>query len=246
MAANKPDVRIFPDLQALSEAAALVFIECCAQAITARGQALVALSGGGTPQRLYELLARSPYMEQVDWARLHVFWGDERCVPPEDIQSNYHQAREALLSRVLIPEKNIHRVQGELEPEEAAQAYAVTLRKYASAPLMWPQFDLVLLGMGDDGHTASLFPDSPVEMATPAEAVTGNYQGRPAQRVTLTPQVLNSARCVMFLVAGESKSATLADVLYGDYEPARLPAQRVRPPDGQLIWMVDQAAASRL
>jgi 6-phosphogluconolactonase len=246
MAALKPYLRIFPDLQTLSEAAALLFIESCEQAISARGRALVALSGGTTPARLYDLLARSPYAEQVDWLRLDIFWGDERCVPPEDLQSNYRQARDAFLSRVPIPSQNVHRVQSEMEPPEAAAAYALTLRLFASPPLDWPRFDLVLLGMGEDGHTASLFPGSPADMPGATAAVTAEYQGRPANRVTLTPQVFNSARRVLFLAAGESKCDTLASVLSGDYRPALLPAQRVHPVNGELIWLVDQAAASKL
>lgn len=246
MAAIKPDVRIFADLQTLSEAAALLLIESCEQAITDRGRALLALSGGSTPSRLYDLLAHSPYTEQVDWLHLHVFWGDERCVPPEDLNSNYRQAKDALLSVVPIPAQNVHRVRSEIEPAEAAAAYALTLKMYATPPLDWPRFDLVLLGMGEDGHTASLFPGSPVDLPGAAAAVTADYQGRPARRVTLTPQVFNSARRVLFLAAGESKCDTLASVLNGDYRPAILPAQRIHPTDGDLIWMVDQAAASRL
>ncbi len=246
MATVKPDIRIFEDLEALSEAAALAVIESCRQAAAERGRAVIALSGGTTPTRLYDLLARTPYTEQIDWLDLQVFWGDERCVPPEDLDSNYRQAQDALLSLVPIPSQNVHRVQSELDPKEAAAAYALTLKRFASPPFEWPRFDVVLLGMGEDGHTASLFPGSPVEMDGATAAVTADYQGRPANRVTLTPQVFNSARRVVFLAAGESKSNTLASVLNGDYRPALLPAQRIQPSDGQLIWMVDQAAASKL
>ncbi len=139
-----------------------------------------------------------------------------------------------------------HRVEGEADPDDAAIAYALTLKAYASPPLDWPRFDFVLLGMGEDGHTASLFPGSHVEMIGSTAAVTGDYQGRPAQRVTITPQVFNAARRVVFLVSGESKSQTLANVLYGSYQPGRWPAQRIRPTDGELIWLVDQLAASQL
>lgn len=246
MAAIKPDVRIFENLEALSETAALLVIESCRQAVTQRGRALIALSGGNTPAPLYDLLARTPYAEQVEWLRVHVFWGDERCVPPEDLNSNYRQATDALLSRVPLPTQNVHRVRSEMAPSEAAAAYALTLKMFASPPLDWPRFDVVLLGMGEDGHTASLFPGSPVDMPGATAAVTADYQGRPARRVTLTPQVFNAARRVLFLASGESKSDTLASVLNGDYRPGLLPAQRIRPSDGQLIWMVDQAAASRL
>lgn len=242
----KPDVRIFGDLASLSEAAAVLFIESSARAIMDRGRFLVALSGGNTPLKLYELLAQSPYREQVAWPNVHVFWGDERCVPPEDLENNYRQAREVLLSHVPIPTENIHRVQSDLEPETTAINYALVLKQFASPPLDWPRFDLALLGMGEDGHTASLFPGSEVNVPVPTLTVTAQYQNRPARRVTLTPIVLNAARRIIFLVSGESKSETLANVLYGEYRPEQLPAQRIRPTDGELIWLVDQSAASKL
>jgi 6-phosphogluconolactonase len=246
MAGMKPDVRIFEDPDALSQAAADLFIESSGQAILDRGRFLITLCGGNTPLKLYELLAQSPYHEQVDWQHVHVFWGDERCVPVEDLQNSYRQAHEAWLGHVPIPSENIHRVQSDLEPDDASIAYALTLKGFASAPHDWPRFDLVLLGMGDDGHTASLFPGSEVNPATPTLAVTEKYQDRPANRVTLSPLVFNAARRVIFLVSGESKSETLANVLYGEYQPELLPAQRIRPTDGEIIWLVDQAAASKL
>lgn len=242
----KPDVRIFDDLLDLSQAAAALFAATCADAMLVRRRALVALSGGNTPARLFELLAAPPFAEKVDWPHIQVFWADERCVPPDDPESNYHQAYEALLSRVMIPAQNVHRVPGETAPRDAALAYALTLKNYASPPLSWPRFDLVLLGMGDDGHTASLFPGSPVDIQTPTAAVTAHYEDRPADRVTLTPILMNTARRVVFLVSGDSKSQTLANVLHGKYDPVALPAQRIRPTDGELIWMVDRAAASKL
>ncbi len=242
----QPDIRIFDDLEALSRATADLFIVSCADAIRSRDRALVALSGGNTPLQLYELLAMPSYVGQIDWGHVHVFWGDERCVPPDDPESNYRQAYDALLSHVPIPEHNIHRIQGEANPQDAALAYALHLRNFASSPLSWPRFDLVLLGMGDDGHTASLFPGSPVDVSAPTAAVTADYEGRPANRVTVTPVLFNVARRIIFLVSGESKSQTLADVLYGDYDPDRLPAQRIRPTDGDLVWLVDRAAASKL
>jgi len=241
-----PDIRITLDLDALSQAAARLFAETSSEAITRRGHFLVALSGGSTPARLYGLLANAPYDKQVDWPRLHVFWGDERCVPPDDSGSNYRQAQDGLLSRVPIPQQNIHRVRGELAPAEAAREYAVTLVEFPSPPLTYPRFDLVLLGMGEDGHTASLFPGSEVDLPSITEPVTAHYQGRPANRVTLTPRILNAARRVAFLVSGESKSATVANVLKGSYRPELLPAQRIRPVDGELIWLLDKAAAGGL
>jgi 6-phosphogluconolactonase len=182
----------------------------------------------------------------LDWAKTFIFWGDERCVPPDDEGSNYRQAMDTLLSHVSIPDENIQRIKGELEPADASRNYAHILKAYASPNLNWPRFDLVLLGMGQDGHTASLFPGSKVETASPTQAVTANYQGRPANRVTLTSLVFNSARKIFFLVTGESKATTLARVINGEHQPEELPAQRIRPTNGKLIWLVDEAAGSKL
>ena len=239
-------LRIFQDKEALSQAAAEIFVQTAIQAIQARGRFLVNLSGGGTPARLYHLLADKPFRGHVDWAVTFVFWGDERCVPPDDKGSNYHQAHEILLRHVPIPKENILRIKGELEPAQASDDYTQVLKNFATPGLDWPRFDLVLLGMGEDGHTASLFPGSPVVADSPTLAVTGDYQGRPAQRVTLTPPVLNSARAIMFLVTGESKAQTLKEVLRGANKPEVFPAQRIQPKDGKLFWLVDEGAASQL
>ncbi len=234
-----PNIQIFKDLAAVSQAAAQLFIDCAHQAIAARGQFLVALSGGGTPTAAYRLLVGA----SIDWTRVHVFWGDERCVPVSDPGNNYAQARDVLLAHVPIPAENIHRVESELEPAAAARAYAATLSRFGSP---WPRFDLILLGMGDDGHTASLFPGSPVDEAEPVIAVTAHYQDRPANRVSLTPRVINDARQAVFLVSGQSKSETLVRVLKAEYHPEVLPAQRIQPNDGILTWLVDEAAGSKL
>lgn len=238
-------IRIFKDMETLSRAAAELFSERAAQAIAERGRFLVALNGGGTPNRLFQLLA-TDYRGKVDWSRVHVFWGDERCVPPGDVGSSYSQAWDAVLSRVPIPESNIHRVKGELEPAEASRDYALTLSGFASPPLEFPRFDLVYLGMGEDGHTASLFPGSPVDVTEPTLPVTAHYQDRPANRVTLTPPVFNQARTAAFMVAGEKKASTLAEVLGDRYNPELLPAQRISPKNGDLLWLVDDEAAGKL
>lgn len=240
------EINIFKNIRDLSLAATNLFIESASQAITQRGRFLVVLSGGDTPTPLYQTLAGIHYRNQINWAKVHAFWGDERCVPPDDPGNCYYQARLALLDHVDIPADNIHRIQSTLEPASAATDYARTLKVYSTPPLDWPRFDLVLLGMGEDGHTASLFPGSPVEIASPTVAVTANYQDRPARRVSLTPPVFNSARQIVFLVSGGSKSETLASVLNGEYHPEQLPAQRIRPTDGEVIWLVDEAAASKL
>jgi len=241
----KPEIHVFNDLEELSRAAADLFIEQVAQAINERNRFLVVFNGGSTPTRLFELLA-TDYHENVDWSKVHAFWGDERCVPPDDAGSSYGQARDILLSHVLIPDSNIHRIKGELGPDEASKDYSLTLREFASPPFEWPRFDLVYLGMGEDGHTASLFPGSPVDVSEPTMPVTAHYQDRPANRVTLAPIVFNSARMIVFMATGEKKANTLAEVMSDRYNPERYPAQRIDPSDGRLIWLVDGAAASKL
>ncbi len=241
----KPELRIFKDLESLSREAAAIFIEQAAMSITERGRFLVALNGGGAPNRLFRLLA-TEYRKKVDWNKVHVFWGDERCVPPEDAGSNYGQAKEALLDHVPILEGNIHRVKGELDPASAAQDYAQILKSFAGGDLEFPRFDLAYLGMGEDGHTASLFPGSMVHATDTVIPVTANYQDRPANRVTLTQAVFNEARMVVFMAAGEKKANTLAKVLSGTYNPELYPAQRIKTKNGILIWLVDEAAAGEL
>jgi 6-phosphogluconolactonase len=243
MAAVEPDVRVFLDPAALSRAAADVFVEAAAGAMAERGRFLVCLSGGSSPGPLYSLLAESPYRDLVSWPSVHVFWCDERCVPAEDLNSNYRLARELLLSRVPAVAQNLHRIRTELDPELAAADYALTLRKFANPPLAWPRFDLVLLGLGTDGHTASLFPGSPVEVTESTWAVSAPANHPGIERVTLTAPVFNSARSAVFLVHGAGKADIVASVLYGDVRPALLPAQRIQPDDGALIWMLDAGAA---
>jgi 6-phosphogluconolactonase len=249
----KPEIRIFKDLEALSHSAAELFIQQAAEAIQERGRFLVALNGGNTPARLFQLLA-TDYREKVDWSKVHIFWGDERCVPSDDPESSYGQARDLLLRHVPISELNVHRIKTDsstrpgrgLDPAEAARDYALTLKRFASAPLDWPRFDLAYLGAGEDGHTASLFPGSAVDVIEPVIPVTAQYQDRPAKRVTLTPLVFNSAYMVVFMATGQRKAVTLAEVLSDRYKPELYPAQRIEPKDGKLIWLVDEDAASKL
>ncbi len=239
------EVRIFNDMEFLSRAAAHLFVEQAAQAIHERHQFLVALNGGNTPMRLFQLLASND-RDKIDWSKTHVFWGDERCVPPDDKESSYGQAREILLNKISIPDSNIHRVNTDLGPDAASKDYASTLSRFSQPPLDWPRFDLVLLGMGEDGHTASLFPGSPIYVTEPTLPVTAQYQDRPANRVTMTPLVFNSAYMIIFMVTGDNKAVTLSRVLSDNYQPEQLPAQRIGPKDGNLIWLVDEGAASKL
>lgn len=234
------NIQKFKDSNELSQSAIKKFIELANQAIIERGRFLVSLSGGSTPMKLYEKLAN----ETLDWSRVHFFWGDERCVPVDDPGNTYGSMRGILFNK--IGTTNIHRVESELEPAQAAQAYAHTLSGFADAPFDFPRFDLVLLGMGDDGHTASLFPGSPVDIETSTIAVTAQYQDRPANRVSLTPKVFNHAREVWFLVTGAGKAETLRNVIKGEKNLELLPAQRIQPTNGTLVWMIDEAAGKFL
>lgn len=243
-------VRVFPDAEAVSRAAAEELVRLAGEAIAARGQFTVALSGGSTPRRLYQLLAAPPYRDQVDWARIQVLWGDERSVPPDDPQSNYHMARQALLEHVPIPADHVHRMEAERpDHDPAARAYQdilsrVFFGKLAAVEL--PAFDLVLLGMGPDGHTASLFPHTDALGETHRWVMVNRVPQLATYRMTLTAPVLNHAREVLFLVAGADKTARLAEVLEGPSDPTRLPSQLIQPSPGKLVWFVDRAAAADL
>lgn len=227
------------------------FTENLVATIAQKGIASFVLSGGGTPLDLYRELGQSPFAQNVPWDKVHFFWGDERLVPPDDPGSNYAAARQALLEPRAIPEQNIHRICGELPPHEAAADYAARLNAWAAehdpgAPHPWPRFDLVLLGLGEDGHTASLFPGSPVEVESPVIPVMADYQGRPAGRVTLTPPVFNDAGHIVFLVSGGNKADAVHDTFYTN-DPVRFPAQRIRfVDDMDPMWFLDKGAARRL
>lgn len=238
-------IMIHDTIDEFNQSAAAQFAEIVNQAIKARGLAFVALSGGGTPLGVYRLLAAEPYRSSVDWTAVQFYWGDERCVPPQDPESNYAQAAAALFAKLPVPAANIHRIQGELGGAAAAAAYIEVLCRNGQVGLSWPVLDVALMGMGEDGHTASLFPGKfiPAAYGPAAICATADYQGRPAERVSLTPPVFNTARNVMFLVTGEKKAPVLAKVLAGD---EKFPAALIRPAEGNLIWHVDRAAAGEL
>lgn len=246
------EVEMFRSTGALMQAAAEEFVRCALEATRASGRFVVALAGGSTPTRLYALLATDAYARRIDWARVHVFWGDERCVPPADPASNYRMARENLLDRVPVPERRVHRIRGADDPAEAAAAYERELRAAFATPDGPPQptpgsrFDLVLLGMGDDGHTASLFPGTASVRERERWVVAQHVAAVSMWRVTVTPVVINAAAEVAFLVAGREKASTLRRVLEGPYQPDALPAQAIAPHPGRLCWFVDAAAAAEL
>ncbi|HKU43794.1 MAG TPA: 6-phosphogluconolactonase [Polyangiales bacterium] len=228
------------DSEALMSDAALRIATLGEYAIAQNGRFRWALAGGNTPRKLYSLLARPPLVRRIDWSRVEFFWGDERCVPPDHAESNYRMAREALLDLVQPDASRVHRIRGEDGPERAAAAYAAELQHAfalaADAPP--PSFDLITLGMGADGHTASLFPGSELLQET------RRWVGADRGRVTLTLPVLNAAAHVLFVVSGADKAERLAQVLGGP--DSGLPSQRVRPERGKLEWFVDAAAAASL
>jgi 6-phosphogluconolactonase len=242
-------IRTFADVESLSEEAAREFVRCVREAIAARDQFTVALSGGSTPKRLYQLLAGEAFRNQVDWGRVEIFWGDERCVPPDDPQSNYRMAREAMLAHLPIPAEHIHRMEAERpDRDAAARAYQDTIARVFYGKPTGPEppaLDLVLLGMGPDGHTASLFPHTDALRETMRWVVPNHVPQLNTDRLTLTRPILNRAREVLFLVAGADKAERLVEVLTGPADPMRLPSQSIQPA-GQLLWFVDRAAAERL
>lgn len=233
--------------EALCRLAAEHFVQTVLTAVEARGRAAVALSGGTTPKGLYTLLATEPYRVRVPWEQVHVFWGDERTVPPDDPQSNYRMAHEALLAHVPIPASNVHRMPGEgPDLAAAAAAYELGLRDLLDCTEGVPVFDVVHLGMGDDGHTASLFPFTAALGEAERLVVVNHVDKLTTDRLTFTYPLLNAAAQVVFLVTGESKAGVLKDVLEGPYAPDAYPSQGVQPTEGALLWLVDKAAGARL
>jgi 6-phosphogluconolactonase len=245
---NTQQVKIFKSSDDLYTAAAALFAETVNKTVLSRGIVHVALSGGSTPQGFYKLLSQAVFRETIPWDSIHFFWGDERSVPPDNVESNYGQARKFLLDHVPARQENIHRIQGEINPQQAAKDYCRLLAHYGDHGRLWPRFDWALLGLGADGHTASLFPGliNPGENSSPVIAVNANYMGRPAARVSLTPLVFNAARHVVFLVTGENKAPILQKILKGLPDLINLPAQRIQPENGIITWMIDASAAHLL
>lgn len=251
--ATKPEVQIWPDRQTLAQAAAERFILLAGRRTVQNKLFRVLLSGGSTPRAMHQILSQPDYSGQIDWIQVHIFWGDERCVPPDHPDSNYRMAVETLLKHVPIPADNIHRIFAELPPQIAAEDYQSTLSTHfklapdkTGRPV--PRFDLVLLGLGADGHTASLFPGSKA-VAEKQAWVTSIPHDKPPEplvpRVTITLPVIRAAIQVLFLVAGSDKAERLKQVL-GPASTPPLPAQLAKPTNGKLLWMVDRAAAAQL
>jgi 6-phosphogluconolactonase len=234
-------VHIYGSSEELSATAAREFAARAEEAIEERGRFAVVLAGGSTPETMYGILARD-YTGRIDWSKIYVFFGDERSVPPHHEDSNLKMASEVLLDHV--PVANVHRIRGELSPEEAAEAYEEELRTFFQSEYV-PRFDLILLGIGADGHTASLFPWTPALEVHDRWVVANPVPRLGTTRITLTVPVINTALAVYFLVEGEDKAEALREVLEGDADPRAYPAKLVQPPGGP-EWMVDQSAASLL
>jgi 6-phosphogluconolactonase len=237
------EMRVYRDSAALARAVAELFVATGRIAIAERGAFYVALSGGNTPRAAYELLGQEPFRDELSWSGVFIYFGDERCVPPTDEQSNYRMARRAFLDAVGIPRENVHRIPGEVDPGHAANEYASLLRADLGNT---PHFDLVMLGLGPDGHTASLFPGTPPQTDDAALVRAVYSQSQTMWRVTVTPKVINAARTVVFAVEGAEKAAILAQVYEGPIDPVEYPAQIVHPLSGRLIWLVDELAAGML
>jgi 6-phosphogluconolactonase len=243
-ASPPPEVRVVDGPEELARAAADEWRARALSAVAELGRFAVALAGGSTPRALYALLAdpAAPYRDALPWAHTHVFFGDERAVPPDHPESNYGMARDALLARVPVPPGNVHRIRGEEEPEVAARGYEDELRSFFGPAT---RFDLVLLGMGADGHTASLFPGSPA-LEEPSRLVAAPLvPALGVRRITLTLRALDAAARAVFLVSGASKAPALARILSGEPGAAALPAARVRPGHGSVLWLVERGAAPR-
>ena len=223
----KHELHVYADAAAVATAMADMFLDIGQTAMADRGIFTVAFAGGNTPRAAYSMLALEPRCDQMPWSDVHVYYSDERCVPPDDDQSNYRMSKTTLLSKIPIPETNVHRMDGEIDPPKAAAEYAALLRNNLGDP---PVFDLVLLGMGPDGHTASLFPGSPPD-ADNASLVRAIDDASKGWRITMTPMAINAARTVIFTVEGVAKATALAAVLQGPRDPSTYPAQIVDPGD---------------
>lgn len=239
MGSSRIDVVETPEL--LAERAADAFETACATAVRKSGRFAVALSGGKTPRAMLETLAS----RRLDWPSIHFFWSDERCVSPDDANSNFKMARDALFAHVNPPAANVHRMKGELEPHEGARDYALGLKSFFAGP---PIFDLVYLGLGPDGHTASLFPGTTALRVADEPCVANRVDGPVPSpwRLTLTYSAINAALDVIFLVEGTEKAGILQQVLEGPRDVERYPAQGIAPQAGELRWLVDSAAAALL
>jgi len=237
------NILISPSSKHLAETVAQHFLWLGNEAIQKSGRFVVALAGGSTPKLAYKILSTPEYAKRINWRLVHIFWGDERCVPPNHHDSNFCMAKESLLEFVPVPPGNIHRMRGELEPSKAAVEYETNMRRFFANN---PYFDLVLLGMGTDGHTASLFPGTDAVHEKIRWVAAHYVEKLSSWRITLTPPIINMSQNIHFVVSGEGKARPLQRVLQGQYQPDLLPSQMVAPSEGTLTWLIDKTAADML
>jgi 6-phosphogluconolactonase len=239
-------IAIYPDLDTLSNEAARYIVRLASESIVTHGRFTIALSGGSTPKKLYGLLGSEPYRGQIDWNQVEIFWSDERCVPPDDPESNYAMAQQVLLSNIPIPANQVHRMPADQPDREAASlAYARDmLRTFGTDGV--PSFDLIQLGMGPEGHTASLFPHQPSLHEQQRLVMQVSVPKPPPDRLTFTPPLLNAARHILFLVTGSEKVDAVHAVLEGEHNSDEYPAQIVRPDHGDVVWMLDTSASAKI
>jgi 6-phosphogluconolactonase len=240
------EIEVYPDANTLNHAAADYIVRVANEAIVTRRRFTIALSGGSTPKKTYALLAEEPYRSQIDWDAVEVFWGDERCVAPDDPESNYAMAQEVLLSKVPIPASQVHRMPADfLDKDAASRVYTEEIQHVFGTDQV-PRFDLIQLGMGPEGHTASLFPHQASLHEQTRLVMPVSVPKPPPDRLTFTPPLLNAAWHVLFLVTGEEKAEAVQAVLEGEYQPDEYPAQIVRPENGEVVWMLDEKAAKKI
>ncbi len=235
------ELRIFESKEEVARSFSAYFQEFASE----RSVAHIALSGGSTPKIVFEELALN-YKDRISWKDIHLYWGDERCVPPSDEESNYKMTRDFLLSKIDIPEENIHRIRGESEPEKEAKAYSMLLEENLPLVNEIPQFDMVILGMGDDGHTASIFPHQINLWNTLQHCVVAEHPVSGQQRISITGSIINQAKVVAFLVTGANKSQKLREIIMQEREYEKYPATLVAPKSGNLLWFLDREASSLL
>ena len=238
------NVRVFQDEAELAEATAKYIIELANHTVDGSGRFVISLSGGHTPEQLFTLMSKTPFRDQMPWHKTFVFWGDERCVPATDKQNNGHMAKSLLLDHVGLPAENIYAIPVELSPEETAKKYEQTIKNFFGDDPT--RFDLILLGLGENGHTASLFPDTDV-LTDHTDLVKEVFVAEQKMfRITMTAKLINKARNIVFLVAGDGKAEILRTVLKAPYQPDKYPAQLIKPVEGNLYWYVDNKAANLL
>lgn len=239
-------IAIYPDTDTLSQEAAQYIVRIANESIADHRRFTIALSGGSTPKKLYGLLGNEPYRSQIDWTAVDIFWSDERCVPPDNAESNYLMAQQVLLSKIPVPANQVHRMPADQADRDAASyTYTLEMQQIIGTDGV-PSFDLIQLGMGPEGHTASLFPHQPSLHEQQRLVMPVTVPKPPPPRLTFTPRLLNAATHVLFLVTGTEKQDAVKAVLEGEFQPDEYPAQIVQPTKGEVTWMLDAAAAEKL